>query len=159
MYNIFFDWKWFPHNLFKLGADFLNKISQRFQVFFWKQMKFDDEKVEMSEQGVEVCLCIQVVHLLNFVKVMNVHMDKHSIHPVHSDPKLRIPFKNSWGNENLKLVQVGKVCILWAGHTIWKNLPLFYYYLFKRQSKAEYFFQMFMAFSEYMNFIFNANLQ
>ena len=58
-------------------------------------MKFDDEKVEMSEQGVEVCLCVQVVHLLNFVKVMNVHMDKHSIHPVHSDSKLRIPFINS----------------------------------------------------------------
>ena len=61
-------------------------------------MKFDNEKVEMSEQGVEVCLCVQVVHLLNFVKVMNVHMDKHSIHPVHSDPKLRIPSKNSWGS-------------------------------------------------------------
>ena len=93
----FFDWKWFPHNKsLKLCADFLDKISQRFQVFFWKQMKFDNEKVEMSEQGVEVCLCVQVVHLLNFVKVMNVHMDKHSIHPVHSDPKLRIQFKNSW---------------------------------------------------------------
>ena len=76
----------------KLGADFLDKISQRFQVFFRKQMKFDDKKVEMSEQGVEVCLCVQVVHLLNFVKVMNVHMDKHSIHPVHSVPKIIIPF-------------------------------------------------------------------
>lgn len=76
----------------KLGADFLDKISQRFQVFFRKQMKFDDKKVEMSEQGVEVCLGVQVVHLLNFVKVMNVHMDKHSIHPVHSVPKIIIPF-------------------------------------------------------------------
>ena len=66
---------------FWLDTNILDKISQRFQISFGEQIEFRNKKVEMFEQGVEVCLRVQVVHLLNFVKVMNVHMDKHSIHP------------------------------------------------------------------------------
>ena len=64
-----------------LIAYLFNQFFQRFQFFLLQELKFHDKVVKMFEQGVAMGFGIQVVQLLNSIKMVNVYVDKHSVHP------------------------------------------------------------------------------